>query len=263
MKFLDLGCCPGGFTSYILDKNSKAKGCGISLEVEKGGHSFRLEDYHQSRFELIYADLTYYQLDPSITHSPQLKSLPPQIEPRSCDLVVLDGHLLRTQEGAQSWDYDRLLISQLILGLETVKHGGTILVKLSRPDSGRTAKLLCMLDMVCRKLSTFKPQTMHKNRGTFYAIAKEFGLGVDAIRLPAIIEGLKNLWFELTFGGENGCGRWMLESDLDFVISTEDLIDGYLSRLIELGRDVWMVQAEALRVLLAKNGVLVDDVVLP
>jgi len=263
MQFLDLGCCPCGFTSYILDKNPEAIGYGISLEVAKGGHSFLLEKHHQSRFGLIFADLTYFQLGPSMIHDPQFRPLPPQIEPRSCGLVVLDGHRLRTQEGARMWECDRLLISQFILGLEAVKHGGTIVVKLSRPDSACTAKLLYMLDMVCGRLTTFKPRTMHNTRGTFYAIAKNAGLGVDAERLPATIEGLKKLWFELTFSGENGFGRWMLETDLDFVISTEELIDRYLARLIKLARHVWLGQAKALHGFLRKKGVAVDDVVLP
>jgi hypothetical protein len=198
-----------------------------------------------------------------MTRDPMLKPFPYQIKPRSCHLVILDGHQLRTQEGARRWDYDRLLISQLILGLEAVKHGGTIVLKLSRPARDCTAKVLCMLDMVCGSLLTCKPQTMHTIRGTFYAIAKEAGHGTDAVRLPAIIEGLRKLWFELTFGGENGSGRFMLESDLDFVITTDELIDHYLTRLIELGRGVWMIQAKALRCFLQKRGVVVDDVVLP
>lgn len=256
-------CCPGGFTSYILDRNSSATGYGISLDVEKGGHPFHLEKYHRARFQLLFADLTYFQLGPSVDSNPMLKPLPFRLKPRSFHLVVLDGHQLRTHKGARGWDIDRLLISQLILALEAVRDGGTIVIKLSRLGHDRTAKVLCMLDMVCGSLSTCKPESMHAIRGTFYAIAKEVGQGADAARLPAIIEGLRELWFELTFGGENGGGRFMLESDLDFVISKEELIDHYLDRLIELGRGVWMTQARALHRFLQRKGIVVDDVVLP
>jgi hypothetical protein len=263
VQFLDLGCCPGGFTSYILDRNPSATGYGISLDVEKGGHAFLLENYHRRRFQLIFADLTYFQLGPSsISHDSLLKPVPSQIKPRSCDLVTLDGHQLRTQEGAKRWDYDRLLISQLILGFDAIKYGGTMVVKLSRPARECTAKLLYMLDLVCVSLSTYKPQTMHAIRGTFYAVAKEVGRGDEAVRLPAIVEGLRKLWFELTYGGENGSGRFLLDSDLDFVISRDELIDRYMARLIELGRGVWLTQAQALYGFLQRKGVPVDDVVL-
>ncbi|KAJ7855989.1 hypothetical protein B0H14DRAFT_3644934 [Mycena olivaceomarginata] len=65
-RFLDLGCCPGGFTSYILSKNPHASGVGISLPVERGGHACLLEEPHLRRFELHWADLTQYQLGPLI-----------------------------------------------------------------------------------------------------------------------------------------------------------------------------------------------------
>jgi len=45
LRFLDLGCCPGGFTSYILSNNPSA---GISSEIETGGHRFLLEDRRRS-----------------------------------------------------------------------------------------------------------------------------------------------------------------------------------------------------------------------
>jgi hypothetical protein len=259
-------CCPGGFTSYVLDQNAKARGLGISLEVEKGGHECLLESYHrdlEARFSLLSADLTYFRLGPASTDDPRLKPLPTEIECPSCKLVILDGHFLRKQENGRKWDYDRLLISQLVMGLQAVKAGGTIVLKLSRPDAVHTAKLLYMLDMISNSLTTCKPRSMHANRGTFYAIAKGVRLGADAKRFPAIIEGLKRLWSELTYGGDDGCGRFLDETDLDFIICTEELIDSYLARLIELGRDIWMVQAHHLRRILRKKGIYVDDIVLP
>jgi len=262
--FLDLGCCPGGFTSYVLNQNAKARGLGISLEVEKGGHKYLLEQRHRARFSLLSADLTYFQLGPALIDDPRLKPLPAQIKSRSCGLVMLDGHFLHTQENVRKWDYDRLLISQLVMGLQAVKTGGTIVLKLSRPDAVRTAKLLYMLDVISDSLTTCKPRSMHANRGTFYAIAKGVRLGADAGRLPTIAEGLKRLWSELTYGGDDGCGRFLNETDLDFIISMEELVDSYLARVIELGRDVWMIQADNLRRTLREKGnIYVDDVVLP
>jgi hypothetical protein len=257
-------CCPGGFTSYILEqKNFRAKGFGISLEVEKGGHKCLLYRRQRAQFKLLFADLTYFQLGPEVINDPRLKPLPPQITSQSRGLVILDGHLLRIQEDVRNFDYDRLMVSQLVMGLLGVKIGGTIVMKLSRPDAVHTAKVLYMLDAISDSLSTCKPLTMHRSRGTFYAIAKGVGLGTDAKRLPTFVEGFQKLWFELTFGGDEGCGRFLNETDLDFIASTDELIGNYLDRLIELGREVWIVQATCLLRLFRKKGIDVDDIILP
>jgi hypothetical protein len=96
---------------------------------------------------------------------------------------------------------------------------------------------------------------MHTLRGTFYAIAQGVGAGTNADRLPAILESLKNLWVELTFGGE-GLGRYMTDDDLDFIVSIEDLIPTYLDRLVELGREVWKIQMNSLKKTFRKRGVM-------
>jgi hypothetical protein len=219
-----------------------------------------LEKYHRARFNLLSADLTYFQLGPSFVNDPRLKTLPPAIKYRTCDLVILDGHFLRTQKNAERHDYDRLLISQLVMGLQAVKAGGIIVLKLSKPDNVRTAKLLYMLDAISDYLETCKPRSMHANRGTFYAIAKGVRLGTETV---GYLENLKRLWFELTFGGDAGGGRFLNETDLNFVVTTDELVDRYVARLIELGREVWIVQAICLRGFLRKKGIDVDDIVLP
>lgn len=241
-----LRCCPGGFTSYILDKNAKATGLGISLDIEKGGHTYLLEEYHRHRFDLLFSDLTYYQLGPSRIINKKFRSLPLDIRLQMFDVAVLDGHFLRTHASSTPWDLHRLLISQLIMGLQAVKKGGTIVIKLSRPERVDTAKILRMLDMISLELSTCKPRSMHANRGTFYAIAKGVGHGIEAKRLPDVLDSFKRLWVELTFGGEESKGRFMNDTDLDFVIGTDDLAEEYSYRLVELVRDVWSVQAASL-----------------
>lgn len=276
-NFLDLGCCPGGFSSYILKQNRKSRGFGISLDVSKGGHEFLLEQSLRSRYQLLFTDLTYFDLGPPCSSStsplsspitgfkadPRLQRLPPQIKYRHFSLVVLDGHLLRTQDDVRQWDYDRLLIAQLIIGLLGLKARGTLVVKLSRPDAVRTAKLLYMLDGLSAEkggVVTCKPRSMHTNRGTFYAVAHNVGLG--RIPLSKMVMGLQKLWHELTYGGVEGCGRFLEEEDLDFIVTTEKLIadsedGGYMERLVELASEVWDIQSEALRVLLRRKGVRV------
>ncbi|KAJ6542272.1 hypothetical protein B0H10DRAFT_2244686 [Mycena sp. CBHHK59/15] len=86
-RFLDLGCCPGGFASYILGKNPRASSVGISLPTESGGHSCLLEEENFLRFELHWADLTQLGVG-------TVSSFPVARGP--FDLVLIDGHPLYT-----------------------------------------------------------------------------------------------------------------------------------------------------------------------
>ncbi|PSR75324.1 hypothetical protein PHLCEN_2v9187 [Hermanssonia centrifuga] len=96
LKFLDLGCSPGGFSLYVLNNNNDATGIGISLSPVQGGHHFLLEEYLMRRYEPILADIIQYNLDPAQAEigTAEMRPLPSEIGGR--DLVILDGHYLRT-----------------------------------------------------------------------------------------------------------------------------------------------------------------------
>jgi len=222
--------------------------------VEKGGHAPLISADHLKRFHLLFTDLTYYQLGPSTIDGKYLQVLPFDIRARTFDLALLDGHNLRTQIHELPWDGIRLSLSQIILGLQSVKQGGTIVIKLSRPEGVYTARILYMLDKLCSSLSTCKPQTMHSDRGSFYAVAKGVGLGMEGGRLPNILNTFKYLWLEATFGGEEGRGRPLTENDLDLIVKLGDLQNEYLDRLIQLGRVIWKIQGVGIHRLLLKNG---------
>ncbi|KAF8910904.1 hypothetical protein CPB84DRAFT_1842180 [Gymnopilus junonius] len=256
LEFLDLGCCPGGFSSHVLDKNHDATGYGISLPVVDGGHEFTLEHYHRSRFELMYQNLTYYQLSPSNLDDPRLQNLPSEITSPTFDLVLLDGHQLRTQSSALPWDKDRLLISQLIISLEAVKEGGTIVAKLPLPHRPISAKILHLFKILSSEVLAWKPKSMHGNRGTFYAVAKGIGRGPKGSRMSGLILELRALWASLTFGGEEGLGRFINPGDFDFLITTDDLIAHHLGWLTSLGTPLWQVQEEALQCFFRKKNII-------
>ncbi|KAF7363955.1 FtsJ domain-containing protein [Mycena sanguinolenta] len=251
LKFLDLGCVPGGFDSYILSKNSSAQGLGISSEIETGGHRFLLEDRHRSRFKIYYADLTYYRLGPLPTSvAPEHKVLHalPFDTAKRFDVVLLDGHQLRkAQPSARPGNWDRLLVSQIIIGLQAAKKGATLVIKLVDAEQINTAKLVHMFDILSTSLEAFKPRSIHATRGTFYAVAKGVGEGRAAGRLPVLVDALKELWVDLTIGGVDGAGRALNGEDLDFIVSTMDMCKPKnLDRLVDLSRRVWEVQARAL-----------------
>ncbi|KAJ7134479.1 hypothetical protein C8R44DRAFT_770555 [Mycena epipterygia] len=247
-RFLDLGCCPGGFSSYILGKNPRASGVGISLPVESGGHACLLDEDHLPRFELHWADLTQFQLGPAFIDDPQLQNFP--VSP-GFDLVLVDGHPLRSANGLPNSNVylhgDRLLISQLIVGLVSVAFCGTIILKQSKPERLITSQLIFLLDVLCAEVRTWKPVCMHGTRSTFYIVAKGFGLGAQGARRPQILGGLMNLWVQLSYGGPNGAGRKLLATDLDFIVDNETLKTVYAPRLRELSEHIWTTQAKCLQ----------------
>ncbi|THH17884.1 hypothetical protein EW146_g3020 [Bondarzewia mesenterica] len=262
MQFLDLGCSPGGFSSYILHKNRNARGVGISLPVEQGGHLFALESYLGSRFELHLADLNYYRLHHCHRQLRALAFDPlPQNFEANFDVVILDGHFLRTYlspalTDPKEWDRHRLLISQIVIALRSIRHGGTIVLKLSHPEKLHTAQFLFMLDGISKSLCVFKPRSLHTNRGTFYAIANGVGLGYQGAKKAEYLRELEELWYQITFVGSERQGRFMTATDLDFIVTYDDIANNYIDRLIDISRNVWSTQADALRAWFSRKGIL-------
>lgn len=239
-------CCPGGFSSYILETNLKTLGTGLSLEVENGGHEFLLEEQYRHRYELVWGDITKYQLGntPMAEHTPF-----PSLHPEFFALVLLDGHPLRTSvsdsptNGADAAVHivgDCLLISQLIIGLSTVYQGGTVIMKLSRPERLVSAQLIWMFDNLAADVRTWKPVCIHATRGTFYVIARGMGYGAKAEMYDQVLTGLRELWENLALSN-----RRLREDDLNFIVQKSVLQGTYAGRLRALSAHIWEVQEAA------------------
>lgn len=181
-------------------------------------------------------------------------------------MILLDGHALRIyrhplEPTPEEYKFvhgvyrDNLLISQLIIGLESVSPGGTLVMKLSHIECFPSAMLIYLLDHICDKLIVHKPRTMHANRGTFYVVAKGACNVHHAKARKQYLCGLRELLVELRSGGPEGRGRMLLLGDLDFVATVETILGDYLDRLIELGRGVWSTQVEGLGRLFRKKGI--------
>jgi hypothetical protein len=240
-----------------LGKNLKATGTGISLSVESGGHAFLLEEHFRSRLDLKLADATRYQLGLTTINDPRLQPFPFPSDRQKFDLVLLDGHPLRTSTSstAQNLNGDRLLISQILICLQAISMSGTIIMKLSKPERTVTAKLLYMLDALSLSLASWKPVFIHATRPTFYVVAKGVGYGRQGYRLREFVFGLKSLWVQLTYGRS---GRVMNAEDLDFIVSKSELDRTYGDRLQQLGQHVWLVQEQSLRGWYQQSGVICD-----
>src|SRR6266481_6406133 len=116
-------CCPGGFSKHVLTKNRNAQGVGVSLSVDNGGHSLALPSPQRARFEMHWADLTYYDIcSPPTRPASEKPGVVPVPFNGGFQLVMLDGHHRRPQESelTHPWDIHRLIFSQLIIAFESL-----------------------------------------------------------------------------------------------------------------------------------------------
>ena len=200
---------------------------------------------------MYWRDLTYLDVcSPSNRPAPAgaVTLSPMPFTTRGFQLIILDG-VYRVQESnsAQEWDVDRLLIAQLIIALEYINRGGTLIVKFNHLESVITAQLVYMLDKYSKSLVVFKPGTSAK-RGSFYAVVTGVGLGWEWKRRDSFLENLREVWWKLTYGDDpRSGGRYLKEEDLNFIVNFETLKRSYLARLIQLGRVAWRIQSQALR----------------
>ncbi|KIO30243.1 hypothetical protein M407DRAFT_225080 [Tulasnella calospora MUT 4182] len=249
LNFLDLGCAPGGYSKYVMEKNQLAFGTGICLPVYDGGHYFILPRYLRSRYTTHYSDMTKYDLLADGTN----ESDPPlPFRPASFHLVIADGHPLHTREFSVAVPHV-LLLSQLIIALIAVKEGGTIFIKLNKPATFMTASLLYLLDSICDSLETVKPRTVHGNRGGFYAIARGIRRGPTLNQYLDELRSMRQEFIDNPPDWDNFLRIY------EQIVSLAQLKEEFIPRLIELGTPVWEVQKECLATFLQRKGVKIAD----
>ncbi|KAG8692842.1 hypothetical protein FRC08_009504 [Ceratobasidium sp. 394] len=260
-RFLDIGCCPGGYSSYVLRTCPEATGMGITLPVEDGGHGVAIPQDLSLRIDIIMQDLTTYDLAPDMlkptTNPTQLSTLP--FGPHTFDFVMCDAHHLRLcpDNDRRPWNWTRLVVSQLLLGLRAVSAGGTMFVKLSNVERPLTARILIALCRVANHVRAIKPRKLHANRGTFYVLAQ--GIQTSSVEYKELASGLEQLWHIMTFEGNEGYGKDITWAEQDHVMRWAEVTspDG-MTCIVRLGTRVWQIQRDALKGFLKWKGVDIE-----
>ncbi|KAJ8482522.1 hypothetical protein ONZ51_g5307 [Trametes cubensis] len=263
--FLVINCLQGGHGSAILQSAPRAFGVGIDPPSEHAEGTFLLDKLDKKlsrRYMRIECDLgtDEHPLFPHI---------------HNFDLVILGGNRLRVHLHPDEKETmlsipdvlgSARLIGDFIAALAFVQAGGTIVARLSHLEEFPSTHLLYLLDAISDTIVVHKPafRGSGATRPWFHVVAK----GVAATDEHALLKerylaGLRGLWADLRGEGTNAStARGLRFDDLDFVVSTTDILDpkGYLPRLVELGRGVWKTQAQAISDFLAKKGVRLGDV---
>ncbi|KAI3571848.1 hypothetical protein IWW34DRAFT_242209 [Fusarium oxysporum f. sp. albedinis] len=245
-SILDWCMAPGGFLAVALRLNPDARALAFSLPEEQGGHRVLLPDSINVERRLL--DITLLAEDMgcetfSRDHPDARKFQSRQLEPdRRFGLVICDGATLRNHirdPNKKDCEARRLTTTQLALGLEHVEPGGTMVILLHKVEAWDTVTILNRFNKFSN-IKLYKPKPGHETRSSFYLIATN--IQTQHPEALAAIEKWKAIWRVLTFEPEECHANVIRKGEL----GPEQLLDEFGSDLVDLGRCVWKVQAEAL-----------------
>lgn len=248
IQVLDLCMAPGGFTAYSLYENPMGVIDAFSLPEAEGGHPV-LALKHDKRVRVHFTDITMWPEELGVDNVPDNH---PDISnfcsgwPCSCrayDLVICDGQALDTHDVAEyrkRTEQTRLINSQLVLGLQRIKAGGTLIVLLHRLYKWRCVKLLytfsCFSD-----IQLFKHKRYHAVKPSFYLVARNVQSKTE-MAIQAI-NTFRDSWCRATFGTDQGEEEHN-ELDANELIP---ILAKFGPTFIELARPAWAIQAAALK----------------
>ena len=170
---------PGGYSAAVLKHNPSAKCFGITLPPEVGGHPLHIEKHKLAGLQFLDVTLLakeYCDVPIPTSHPDPASFLP--VRPfrfYKMDLIFCDGMVLRTHARASYRDTNeamRLACAQMILALQRITLGGTIVMLLHKADSWASTIVLYTFSKFS-KVQVFKPVKKHGTRSSFYMIAKD------------------------------------------------------------------------------------------
>jgi 23S rRNA U2552 (ribose-2'-O)-methylase RlmE/FtsJ len=245
---LDMCVAPGGFLATATNLNTGCEALGFSLPPSDGGYNVLLGGKYKDCVKFL--DITMLAEDMGVIdipaeHPDAGNFLPRQIEEtRLFDLVICDGHVLRTHAPTrasyrETREGDRLKTTQLALGLEHLTPGGTMIILLHKLEAWDT---VCYFQRFKKFSSTYlyKPTSGHATRSSFYMVARYVRRNDPEAILA--IEKWKAVWRAATFGTDEEYEQAIRKGEQ----SAEELLEEFGSVLAEGGRVVWETQAKAL-----------------
>ncbi|KAK7178167.1 hypothetical protein PSPO01_15780 [Paraphaeosphaeria sporulosa] len=223
-----------GFTWATLKYNSDAVALGITLPSKNGGYRncLTLPGEHVK-----FMDITMLAREFGIETVPRCHpdhslflAERPFVDQRF-QLIFCGGAVLRGHERAdyrQNSERTRLTTSQLILAMQRIVPGGTMVVLLRKPENWDVLRLLHQFSSFA-DIQLFKPQKKHAVRSTFYLVANNVQPDVESAK--AALDEWKKNWSRATFGDIGRTGENAREVDAETV---QEIVGKFGQKLIEL-----------------------------
>jgi len=245
-SILDMCAAPGGFLATAVKRNPDAEAVAFSLPYSDGGYNVLLAGDKKDCVKFL--DITMLAADMGVTDIPEKhpdagKFLPRQMSVAQVfDLVICDGHVLRTHARApyrETREPARLKTTQLALGLEHIRPGGTMIVLFHKLEYWDT---VCYVRRFARfsSVQLYKPTKGHAQRSSFYMVATDVKRQDPEAILA--IEIWKAVWRAATFGTDEDFAEALRKGEP----SAEEVLEEFGSELVKHGRKVWETQANAL-----------------
>ena len=243
---------PGGYSSTVLKYNPCAKVCGLSLPIDQGGHDVLLPGWQKDkRVTIKFIDITMLAAeigfpDLILQNHPQASKFSNDLPFRgqTFDIVFCDGQVLHTHARAQGVkdEAPRLSSAQIIIALQRIKQGGTMVMLLHQAYGPHTVRLLEAFSHFSQ-ISLFKPTVSHKNRSSFYLVAKN--LDPKNERAYHLLQDLRRTWRMYTV---QNFGVDITEDDIGGdQKSLEHIMESFGETLISLAEPIWELQTTAMR----------------
>lgn len=252
LRVMDMGIAPGGFTSAMLKRHPTATVRGITLPPEIGGLEVMLPMWRlDERIHIEFLDVTMLADEMgtpaksiSVTHadSANFSSHRPFLG-EELDLIFCGAAVQRTHSRAayrESRERLRLTASQLVVALQRVREGGSLVVLLHKPEAWYNVELINTFTRFSN-VFLFKPKRKHAIRSSFYMVAtKVRPRDTDAL---SAIRVWKDQWETTTFGTDVTLKACLYVSE-DHVRS---VLADFGSQFITLATPIWKIQAGGLR----------------
>jgi 23S rRNA U2552 (ribose-2'-O)-methylase RlmE/FtsJ len=243
---LDMCMAPGGILSVAMQRIPNASVTAYSLPVIAGGHEVLLPKEKKVNVKML--DVTMLAADLGMNEIPEdhpdkNNFLPKQFDDaRAFDIVLCDGQVLRTHERAAyrgECETRRLAVSQLVLGLEHLRPGGTMIILMHKLEAPGVVEMLHQFHQFSW-IQLFKPTKAHAKRSSFYLVATN--IQVEYPQAIASVQEWKRTWEIATFGNN--------EENIEHVRRdsswAEEILKDFGPVLVDMGKSVWETQAKAL-----------------
>lgn len=161
-NFLDICAGPGMYSSYILSKNPQATGTGISLCPEKGGCPYTIES---KQYTKLYADIytvsnTQYENKFNFCMA-------------SCIPYTMT---------VQSKDEYKIIYKSLLLCLNSLQSGGTLLINFSFKNIFFAINFVYIIQKVFGSIRLFKSTKLWILQRTFYIVGYDYKIDATHIK---------------------------------------------------------------------------------
>ncbi|KAF1347199.1 hypothetical protein EJ07DRAFT_160453 [Lizonia empirigonia] len=185
-RVLDIGMAPGGFTDTVLRKHRTATIRGITLPQEVRGLEVMLPRWKSdSRILVQFLDVTMLA-DEIGRPTTSIPTTHPDVANFSSkrpfdgdifDLIFCGATAQCAHTRADYRDSQerlRLVTSQLVVALQRLRHHGSLVLLMHKPEAFDTAEIISVFTKISN-VCLFKPRKKHAIRSSFYMVVT----GVD------------------------------------------------------------------------------------